>query len=198
MAGWWAKIKSLLSSSEKSSPTQPAVHEIISRSDAYLAAYEQWNKGPTHNSLLNWISEQYNIYQLKNDHLDKGIDFLSTDSTSGVALHFDDIPYSKEDAYFLFDYFKEKIKTENYRTQVSDTRTYSKNTWVETVERHYLKPRPEYDEQGKIDQGFGNITILLTLRDNKVYNLKLSATAYQDRLFNPEKQFSELMRIISY
>ena len=198
MAGWWDKIKSLLSSSEKSSSTQPAVHEIISRSEAFKADYEIWKNGPVHKKLLYWISDQYHVYQQENAALEKGIDFLSTDSTKGVALHFDDIEYNKEDARFLFDYFKEKIRTHNYRTQVSDTRTYSKNTWIETVERHYLKPRPVYDEQGKIDQGFGNITVLLTFRNDKVYNLKLSATAYQDRLFNAEKKFSALMKFITF
>jgi len=183
MARWWDKIKNLLSSSEQSSPTQPAVHEIISRTDSFLESYKIWKNGPTHKRLLNWIAD---------------IDFLRTDSTNGVAIHFDDVDYTKEDAFFLFDYFKEKIRTHNYRTQVSDTRTYSKNTWVETVERHYLKPRPVYDEHGKIDQGFGNITILLTLRDDKVYNLKLSATAYQDRLFNAEEGFDGLMKFLGY
>ena len=198
MARWWDKIKNLLSSSEQSSPTQPAVHEIISRTDSFLESYKIWKNGPTHKRLLNWIAEEYNTYQLEKDPVHKGIDFLRTDSTNGVAIHFDDVDYTKEDAFFLFDYFKEKIRTHNYRTQVSDTRTYSKNTWVETVERHYLKPRPVYDEHGKIDQGFGNITILLTLRDDKVYNLKLSATAYQDRLFNAEEGFDGLMKFLGY
>jgi len=198
MAGWWDKIKTLLSSSEQSSPTQPAVHEIISRTDSFKEAYEVWKNGPIHKRLLNWIAEEYNTYRLDKNPIHKGIDFLSTNSTKGVAIHFDDVDYTREDAFFLFDYFKEKICTRNYRTQVSDTRTYSKNTWVETVERHYLKPRPVYDEHGKIDQSFGNITILLTLRDDKVYNLKLSATAYQDRLFNAEEGFEGLMRFVAY
>ncbi len=198
MTGWWDKIKSLLSNAEKSSSSQPAIHEIISRSTDFIEAYDQWKNGPIHKKMLYWISDQYHIYQEGKENLEKGIDFLSTDSTNGVALHFDDLDYTQDDAFYLFDFFKEKIRANNYRTQVSDTRTYSKNTWMETVERHYLKPRPQYDEHGKIDQGFGNITILLTLRDSKVYNLKLSATAYQDRLFNSEKQFSQLMKIISY
>jgi len=198
MASWWKKIKSILSSSESSSPTQPAVHEIIKRSSTFEEGYAQWKDGPLHRRLLNWIAEQYAANQNKQDNVDDTIDFLHTPSTKGFAIHFKDLGYSNKEARYLLDYFKEKVRAQNYRTQVSDTRTYSKNTWVETVERHYLKPRPQYDESGKINQLFGNITLLLTLRDDKVYNLKVSATAYQDRLFNAEQQFSQLMRSITF
>ncbi len=198
MPDWWAKIKSLLSSSELSSPTQPAVHEIIKRSVSFEADYARWKDGPLHRRLLNWIAEQYTANQNDQQAIDPSIDFLHTPSTKGIAIHFADLGYSNAEARFLLDYFKEQIRAQDYRTQVSDTRTYSKNTWVETVERHYLKPRPQYDEAGKINQLFGNITVLLTFRDEQVYNLKLSATAYQDRLFNGEQQFSELMRKLTF
>ncbi len=198
MPSWWSKIKTILTKSELSSPTQPAIHEIITRSDDFLAEYDIWRGGPKHKKMLNWISEQYASYQNNADDQSDSIDFLHTASTKGLAIHLADLDIEVEEAQFLMDFFKEKIRTHQYRTQVSDTRTYSKNTWVETVERHYLKPKPQYDEAGKIDQAFGNITLLLTLRDDKVYNLKMSATAYQDRLFNAEKQFSELMRAVTF
>jgi len=198
MPSWWSKIKSIFNQSELSSPTQPAIHEIIKRSEEFLEEYDTWKGGPKHKKLLNWISEQYAIYQNKDGKLSDSIDFLHTASTKGVAIHLADSNHDTEEARYLLDYFKEKIRVHQYRSQVSDTRTYTKNTWVETVERHYLKPKPQYDELGKIDQAFGNITLLLTFRDDKVYNLKMSATAYRDRLFNAEKQFSELMRVITF
>jgi len=198
MSDWWAKIKTIFSKTELSSPTQPAIHEVIKRSDDHIQKYEQWKESVVHSQLLNWISEQYASYRQDRSTTNTSIDFLNTPSTKGVAIHFGDMNYSTDDARFLFDYFREAIKKHNYRTQVSDTRTYSKSTWVETVERHYLKPRPQYDDLGKIDQAFGNITILLTLRDEKVYSLKLSATAYVDRLFNDAKGFEGLMRVISF
>jgi len=198
MPSWWSKVKSIFNQSELSSPTQPAIHEIIKRSEEFLEEYDTWKGGPKHKKLLNWISEQYAIYQNKDGKLSDSIDFLHTASTKGVAIHLADSNHDTEEARYLLDYFKEKIRVHQYRSQVSDTRTYTKNTWVETVERHYLKPKPQYDELGKINQAFGNITLLLTFRDDKVYNLKMSATAYQDRLFNSEKQFSELMRVITF
>ncbi len=198
MPSWWSKIKSIFNQSELSSPTQPAIHEIIKRSEEFLEEYDTWKGGPKHKKLLNWISEQYAIYQNKDGKLSESIDFLHTASTKGVAIHLADSNHDTEEARYLLDYFKEKIREHQYRSQVCDTRTYTKNTWIETVERHYLKPKPQYDELGKLDQAFGNITLLLTFRDDKVYNLKMSATAYQDRLFNAEKQFSELMRVITF
>jgi len=198
MSDWWSKITSLFTKTAQSTPTQPAIHEIIQRSEEHIVAYEKWKGSVVHQQLLNWLSEQYSNYSLDNKATSTSIDFLKTPSTKGVAIHFTDMNYSTDDAKFLFDYFREEIKKNNYRTQVSDTRTYSNKSWVETVERHYLKPRPQYDDKGKIDQAFGNITILLTMRDEKVYRLKLSATAYVDRLFNDAKGFEGLMRVISF
>ena len=199
MPSWWSKIKALLTQSELSTPTRPAIHEVIKRSEEFLQEYEIWKGGPQHKKMLNWISEQYAIYQKKGREQSEHIDFLYTASAKGMAIHLADIEYGIDEARFLMDFFKERIReVHQYRTQVSDTRTYSMKTWVETVERHYLKPRPQYNEAGRIAQGFGNITLLLTLRDDKLYNFKLSATAYQDRLFSVEEQFSDLMRVITF
>ena len=199
MPSWWSKIKTILTKSELSTPTQPAIHEVIKRSDEFLEEYDIWKGGPKHKKMLNWISEEYAIYQNKGNEQSESIDFLHTPSTKGMAIHLADMQYPNEEARYLLDFFREKLKVvHSYRTQVSDTRTYSMKTWVETVERHYLKPRPQYNEEGRIAQGFGNVTLLLTLRDDKVYNLKLSATAYQDRLFTAEEQFSDLMRVITF
>ncbi len=199
MSSWWSKIKSIFNQSELSTPTQPAIHEVIKRSEHFLEEYDTWRGGPKHKKMLNWISEQYAIYQKKGREQSEYIDFLYTASTKGLAIHLANMEYGEDQSRFLMDYFREKLKVvHSYRTQVSDTRTYSRKGWVETVERHYLKPRPQYNEEGRIAQGFGNVTILLTLRDDKVYNLKLSATAYQDRLFTAEEQFSDLMREITF
>ena len=197
MSSWWSKVKALLLKSELSTPTQPAVHEIIKRSQTFLIDYDVWKNGPKHKKMLSWIGDQYEDYRDPKRSHSSDIDFLHTNSTKGMAIHLADLKYNTEEARFLFDSFKEKIRQQDYRSQVSDTRTYSKNTWVETVERHYLKPRPQYDDAGKINQAFGNITLLLTFRNDEVYNLKVSATAYQDRLFNAEKQFSGLMNVIT-
>ena len=64
---------------------------------------------------------------------------------------------------------------------------------METVQRHYLKPKPNFQREGKINQQFGNITIEFDLRDDKPHYLKFQATSYTDHLFEDAKEFKELM-----
>ena len=46
----------------------------------------------------------------------------------------------------------------------------------------------------KAGQAFGNINIELLLRNDKVMNLKFSATTYRDHQFEEAGDFNELMR----
>ena len=89
---------------------------------------------------------------------------------------------------------EERVRALNYRTQISDTRTYHRADWVETIQRHYLKPRPNFQEGKKMDQAYGNVMIELELRNDQVQNLRFRATSYQDRLFNDALEFKELMQ----
>ena len=85
----------------------------------------------------------------------------------------------------------------SYRSYVSDTKTYPKNNFVETIQRHYLKPSLKLKSQDqKANQGFGNINIELLLRNDKVVNLKFSATSYRDHQFEEADDFNELMKLI--
>jgi len=70
--------------------------------------------------------------------------------------------------------------------------------WVESIQRHYLKPSLNFKkkETEKFNQGYGNIKIELEFRNEKVFNLRFSATTYQDHNFNKADEFKELMGIL--
>ena len=197
MSNFWKKIKNIFSSAEESSSSNPVVHEIIKRSEEELKKYETWKNSLSQRRLMDWLNSEYITYLTSPQNVDASISFLNTPSSKGFVILFNRTNYNLDEITFLFDFLKEKVLTLPYRTYVSDYRTYMKNDKVETVQRHYLKPSLKLKVAGeKAGQAYGNINIELLLRNEKVVNLKFSATSYRDHQFKEASDFDELMRKI--
>jgi hypothetical protein len=192
----WQFFKNLFQEEVESSPSKPFLHELIERSADEKVAFGQWKQSLTCRLLLDWVHHQYGIWKALPDETSESLDFLDTPSTKGFALHLHKTEYNRTDATHFFDYLKERVLSQNYRTHVSDTRTWTEKDFVQTVERHYLKPKPIQDENGKLLQRFGNITIELTLRNDRPHNLRFRATSYNDRLYHDAEDFGELMGVL--
>ena len=194
MSEFWDSLKKLFSKAAESSPTQPVLHEIIERSPEEKADFERWKQTLVCRRLLDWLHDQYSIFQTLPDDIDEALDFLNTPSSKGFVIHFYKTRYNKREVVHFFDLLKEKVLATNYRPSLSDSRTYNRPNWVETLQKHYLKPRTNFEQGKTIDQQYGNITIELLLRDDKVYNLRFRATGYNDRQYAPAKDFKALMQ----
>lgn len=192
----WSYFKSLFQQSETSSGSNPFIHELIDRTETEKKDYAFWKETLVARRLLDWLGDQYAVYRLEPQRVDEAINFLNTPSSKGFAIHFNQTQYSKRDVTHFFDWLKEKVKALDYRSQISDTRTYKKGDSMETTERHYLKPRADFTSKEKFNQGFGNITIELVFRDEEVHHLKLISTSYSDRLYKDAADFRELMQIL--
>jgi hypothetical protein len=193
MAGFWKYIQSLFQHAEQSSPARPFIHELIERSADHKQALDHWKHTMVCHRLLGWVVTQYQLYLTKPDETDESIDFLHTPSSKGFVIHLDKTNYTLRESSFLLDLLKERVIQEGYRVQVSDRRIYQKSKWVETAERHYLKPKPEFSSPGIIRQRYGNITILLLLRNDQPFQLQFQSTAYRDHLFQEAEGFGNLM-----
>ena len=193
---FWDDITNLFRKADESSPGDPAVHELIERDEAFLAGYERWKR--THNSrrLLDWLTEQYATHRA-GERTDEGVGFLDTPSSKGFVIYFRQLGYNPEELEYFFDYLKERVQALDYRSDISDRRVFSRNDWVETQERHYLKPRKNYEHGKLINQAFGNITIQHELRNDVPHNLRLRATVYHDALYEDAATFGALMMAIS-
>ncbi|MEM6967376.1 MAG: hypothetical protein AAF573_21610 [Bacteroidota bacterium] len=195
MSEFWKKIKGIFQSAEESSSIKPTIHEVIERSEEEIADYEHWKSTLSSRRMIDWLYNEYITYLTSPSNVDRSIDFLNTPSSKGFVIHFSQTKYRLDEITHLFDLFKEKVKRLPYRSYVSDTRSYPKNNYVETIHRHYLKPSLKLKVAGnKAGQAFGNINIELLLRNDKVINLKFSATTYRDHLFHEAEDFDELMR----
>ncbi len=198
MSNFWEKIKSLFQESEQSSPSQPVVHEIIERSEADMIAYEKWKVTLSAKRMLDWLNNQYTAYLSPTARTDDAIAFLNTPSAKGFVIHFHQTQYRKTEIIHLFDLLREKVLKMKYHSYVSDVRTFNRPQWVESIQRHYLKPSLNFKKTKteKFNQGYGNIKIELEFRNEQVYNLRFSATTYQDHNFNKADEFKELMGMV--
>lgn len=169
---------------------------MIKRGTEEQLAYDRWKRTLSRRRLLDWLLDQYAVFTTQGK-LDDAISFLNTPSSKGFAIHFHQTQYRKDEVSHFFDFLKERVQELNYRVQISDRRIFSRKHWVETQERHYLKPRTTFKEGVAIDQRFGNITIELELRDDQVYNLRFRATVYQDSLYTKGESFRALMSALA-
>lgn len=196
MADLWDYFKGLFQQAEQSSPSQPLIHELIKRSPEEIQDYQFWIDTVVCQQLKVWLSEQFTLFQTRPLQIDRSIDFLDTPSSKGFVIHFHQTQYSNRDGQHLFDLLKERVLAQNYRTQISDLRTYQRTNTVETVQRHYVKPRIVQTGQGQSDQLYGNVMIELTLKNDQLYNLKFRATSYKDFQFTEALPFQELFELV--
>lgn len=170
-------------------------HELIHRDESEQAFYRHWETSKNKQQTLQWIGDQFALYQQSPGATDPEIDFLMIPSVNGFVLHYSPKRWDADEFLSLFDYFHHKMKELGYRVQVSDTKTTKQGNRIEQQQRHYLKPPFSTAEEGQpIDQQYGNIMVTLCLVNEKFVNLKFSATHYNDRLYLPPRSFNELIQ----
>lgn len=189
----WEYFKSLFGKAKESSPTMPLVREVLSRSEEEKQDYAHWRETLVCRRLVDWLRDQYAIYQVLPDDVDKGIDFLNHASAKGFVVHFHETRYSARDLRHFLDYLRDQTLTLNYRSQLADIRSYAQGFEVEVSERYYLKPRPDWQVEGPYNQAFGNVMIEAIFRNDRPHHLRFSATSYQDRLYTEPRDFREMM-----
>ncbi len=192
----WAYFKGLFRQADESSASNPFLHEVIRRSESDIQAFRDWQGTLPHRRMMDWLHDQYAVWQVLPDDVDSAIDFLHTPAAKGFAIHLHKTAYSRQEATFLLDFLRNQVCALDYRVQLSDTRTWTTPHWVETVERHYLKPRPAWADNQRFDQKFGNITFELVLRNDVPHLFKCRANSYSDRLYADAHAFSQLLQAI--
>lgn len=188
----FAYLRSLFQQSRESSPSRPLIHELIVRSEEEKQDFAHWKETLVFRRLRVWLQEQYVLFLHQPEQLAETVEFLHTPSSKGFAVFFHKTRYTAREITHFFDFLKERVLDQEYRVQVSDVRSYERPNWVETVQRHYLKPRPQMNEAGKLRQRFGNITIEFILRNDQPYQLRFRATIYKDHLFQEAEDFKYL------
>jgi len=171
------------------------LNDLINRSAPYQDRYAKWCSEYAE-TFLNELSKSYHekVAEIQNSGIQ--VHLLNTKYSNGIAISFDTNHYSKEEFSFLFDLLAEKVnKIPTYKMVNSDFMIKEKKTFIETKEKHYLKPFISKND-AVIDQQFGNILIEHILVDDQPSYLKLIANIYSDSNYKAAKDFNSLISML--
>ncbi len=193
MSDLFDRIKNLFS--QAADEQKPATHEVITRSAAELEVYEQWKKSKRLPRILEGFRAR--IEGRFSTEAELPLYFIDTTKSRGFVLQHEEGLMTGNEMRHLLDYFQEQVLSVGYVSYMSDVKNQVQGDVVETIERHYLKPKFNFDEEkGKTAQRFGNITIEYLEQDHIPVQLKLQSNIYSDRKYTEPRPFEELMEIL--
>ncbi|MEH0157055.1 hypothetical protein V6R21_23240 [Limibacter armeniacum] len=185
-------IKKLFPDGEnQSTPSKlPVVTEQLKRSVKEQQHYKAWLYSEQHIGMTEKFS---NAYWKKVNEIDSDIKavVLDTPYSRGFAF-FPHQSISDSDFRNFFDFLRDRMLEIGYRNNISDRRIFDRGSYVEAVEKHYLKPTVSYNELKQADQRYGNVLIELKSRDDKVTLLTLQSNIYAGRQYKEPLSFADL------
>ena len=168
--------------------------ELIQRPDRFRVAYQEWTMGPKCSEIRQ---DFYQQYKLKKNHSDQSslVSLYEAPMANGVHFGYDQ-KYAPLDFEFLFDFIKEKTVGLKYLPYVSDRIIYERPNFLETVQKHYLKPNYGQNTGAKAHQLYGNILVEHILVDDQPNSLKILATTYSDSKYYDPLPFEQYLEEI--
>lgn len=189
----------------KRNKTIPIIKENLKRSAKEELEFQIWSSSA---DAKYWLARIYESYHQKRQGLisqDIQVHLFASAVSNGIAITYTNAMSSKQ-FRFLFDKLKESILelTYPYKLYTSDRAHYERTNYVETIEKHYLKPvygtnaevGKELKTDGQLPQFYGNILIGYIQIDGEPSFIRLLANIYSDRLFLDALPFEELVEKI--
>ena len=183
-------IKKLLEKQE--THKVPFIQEELKRSEKERYEFDDWKTEKRFEAFNKLLEKQFNLSKERKNN-PAICTFMNQQKASGFVLYFDD-DFSADDFRFYMDYLHQKVLNLGYRKYLSDFKQYVRKDHVQRIERHYVKPKLTRDPKAtQANQRYGNITIELHFKDEKVRYLKLLVSVYSDRLYSQAWPFEDLM-----
>ena len=193
MSDLFDRIKKLFA--QAASEQQPATHELFTRSQAEVEVYEQWKRSKRLPRILEGF--QARLAGRLSSEAELMLHFIDTAKSRGFVLLYEEGIITGNEMRHLMDYFQEQLLTIGYTSYMSDIKNQMHHDVVVTTERHYLKPKFNFDEaSATISQRFGNVSIEYIQKNNEPAELKLISNIYSDRKYADARPFQELMEIL--
>ncbi len=184
------KISRKLFPDDKSKPVVD-VHEVLKRPERDQVAYEAWRNQPECKVLIQEVAQAY-YYKKTNISSELAVHLLNTAYANGFAVSYAPRVSVKEFQH-LFEFFKDQVIHMGYRVVNADRRIKDKATYVETIEKYYLKPPLHRGDikAGSIDQLYGNVAVEYVLINDRPSYIKVQASIYSDRLYQDALHFDD-------
>ncbi len=196
MAAFWDQIKNIFGKSgevhERQTPA--AVHELISRTEEELADYEDWKNSGRKERALQFIQMEYEKDMLsKENYIGSTFYTINKPASEGFILNFNEQIFNPLEFQHYFDYLKEKILQLDYKLYSSDLRIFNRPGHVESIERHYMKPRYRFNDEKRFIQQYGNVMVTQIKKNHKPVYIQLMCNRYMDRKYTAPRPFNELI-----
>ncbi|MEK6476423.1 hypothetical protein WJR50_02775 [Catalinimonas sp. 4WD22] len=179
----------------KDSDKVTAVHEVLKRSQPTQQAYGEWKDSADRSDLIEEIAKAY--YYKKTDITSEiDVHLFNTAYANGFAITYHE-KIGRKSFQHLTDYFRDKVLQMGYRLVNADRRILDRESYVETIEKYYLKPPLSADdltqESVQANQMFGNIAIEHVQIDSQPSYLKVLASIYSDRQFQEADSYDDFV-----
>ncbi len=180
----------------KITANQPLVREVLQRSIKDQANYKIWLDSSFQKEMIKKISKAY-FYKKANISSELQVHLFNAHGANGFAITYHQ-DFEVKSFQHLLDYFKDLILRLNYRLQIADRQMTDKGSYVETIDKYYLKPYIKEDAmEAKIcNQLFGNVLLEHVSIDNKPSYIKILVTTYNDYSFTKALDFDEFTEIL--
>ena len=172
---------------EESAPK--IAQQLIKRSQTYLTEYQRWSDSPNRTQQVDQLMRGYH-YKKMRIQSSYDVHLLTSSMANGFALSYN-VDISKQHFQFIFDYLADRVKVLDYKLANSDITITDKPDFIETKEKHYLKPLVGSGQL--LNQQYGNVLIEHVLINEKPSYLKLVANTYSDRNYSNPLDFDELL-----
>ena len=187
-----------MSKPELAETSKPQVRRPLERTEKETHEYDKWKNTPTLAKMLFYLSEECQKHATNPKKTHDGIDFFSTSSARGFRMHPALTRFSDAHIKHLFDFLKERLVALNYQAVTSDTSIFKRGDyWVETLHRHVLKTSNMTDGYSDNLVGdFGQITIEMLLKDDRLCTLRFEATVPNTDLPRATDDFANLIQLL--
>jgi hypothetical protein len=190
------KIIGQIFATKRKYPHLPMVEELLERNEAYRQRYFRWLNEGLHQALTFEIWEAWQRKKQK-ELADFVIHLLQHNGANGFAISYHPRMGENEFQYF-FDWLKDRTLQLGYKHYTSDRRIFDRETYVETIEKHYLKPPISLEMEGAklkklCDQQYGNILVEYVLVDGQPSFIRFMANYYEDHLYTKVLHFDDLV-----
>lgn len=165
------------------------VREELVRSPAYMQQYVEWKSSVQPQALVREIGKAYYFKRNRINGFYQ-VHLLQSAPANGFALSYH--PKIGETTFkFLFDYWRDRMLSLGYRLKNTDRQTREMPAYVQTTEKHYLKP-PARLKHLPINQLYGNVLLEHVQINRQPSYLKVQVNIYADHLYTEALSFDEL------
>lgn len=165
------------------------VKETLVRSASYQQDYVEWKSSAQPLALIREIEK---AYYFKRNQINGfyQVHLLQSAPANGFAISYH--PQIGEKTFkFLFDYWRDRILGLNYRLQNTYRHMREMPAYIQTTEKHYLKP-PLRLHRTPVNQLYGNVVLEHVQINRQPSFLKVQVNIYADHAYTEALSFDDL------